>query len=49
MGYNENFHMHEAYGAMRITPKATLKAGRMIVSYGDQNIIAAGEWPLTAI
>ncbi|MDZ4081653.1 MAG: alginate export family protein [Bdellovibrionales bacterium] len=47
VAYNEHFHMHEAYGKLQISPNSTLKAGRMIISHGDQLIVAAGEWPLT--
>lgn len=46
IGYNEHFHMHEAYGKIQFSPNTVFKAGRMIVSYGDQVILAAGEWPL---
>lgn len=47
VAYNEHFHMHEAYGKMKLASNFYFKAGRMIVSYGDQFVVAAGEWPLT--
>lgn len=47
VGYNENPHMHEAYLQWALSPEWNVSAGRMILSYGDQLIIAAGEWPLT--
>lgn len=47
MGYNENLHMHEAYLQWTLSSHWSLAAGRMILSYGDQLILAAGEWPLT--
>lgn len=47
IGYNENLHMHEAYLEWTLSPHWKASAGRMILSYGDQYIVAAGEWPLT--
>jgi hypothetical protein len=47
VAYNEHFHMHEAYGKMKLSSNSYVKAGRMIVNYGDQYVLAAGEWPLT--
>lgn len=44
--YNESLHAHEAYLRLKISDALQVKAGRMIVSYGDQLILAAGEWPL---
>lgn len=46
IGYNENLHMHEAYLQWTLSPQWKVSAGRMILSYGDQYILAAGEWPL---
>ncbi len=45
-GYNENLHMHEAYLQWLWDSRLTIAAGRMILAYGDQLILAAGEWPL---
>ncbi len=42
--YNENFHMHEAFGKAKLSDSSSVKVGRMIVSYGDQLILSAGEW-----